>query len=165
MVYEPKFEHICGIFLKEIVFEKDGDCTDVTIFAYYKYFIEELEKDDDSLQFSALERVDYCCQFPMLVDLLLLAKDNGVQIIRAIEDKLSDENDNEYPSEIDVENLFGQSLEIEDIILTVYKPMEENENGEWEETKDDLLYIIDSIESRQEFESKVDNLKKIKNLV
>jgi hypothetical protein len=151
-LYEPKYEHIDEIYLKEIVFEKDKDSTDVTIFGYYENPFEE-----------ELKRVDYCCPFSILTDLLLFADEKGDPIIGAIADKLNDD-DCEYPSVIDVENLFGHPLKIDGIILTIYRPMEKNEDGEWEEINDDdLLYIIDSIESKQVFESKKDNTNNFQN--
>lgn len=151
-LYEPKYEHIDEIYLKEIVFEKDKDSNDVTIFGYYENPFEE-----------ELKRVDYCCPFSILTDLLLFAGEDGDPIIGAIADKLNDD-DCEYPSVIDVENLFGNPLKIEDIILTIYRPMEQDENGEWIEIQDDdLLYIIDSIESKQIFENQKDNSSELKN--
>ncbi len=137
--YEPKYKQINEIYLKEIVFEKSLDSTDVTIFGYYENPPEEY-----------LKRVDYCCEFSLLTDLLLFAKEDGEPIIKAITDKLTDD-DTEIPTVIDVENLLGHLLKIENIILTIYRPMQEEEDGTWKENESEELYFIDSVETKEKF--------------
>ncbi|HQE13228.1 MAG TPA: hypothetical protein PLQ78_10790 [Flavipsychrobacter sp.] len=138
--YEPKYHLIEEIYLKEIIFEKRQDSTDVTIFGYYEKPFEE-----------RLKRVDYCCEFSMLTDLLLFAKEEGEPIISAITDKLTD-NDTEIPTIIDVENILGRLLKIENIVLTIYRPMQEDENGEWKEDVSEEFYFIDSVVPKEKFE-------------
>ena len=140
--YDPKYCYIDEIYLKEIIFEKSASSTDVTIFGYYDNPYEE-----------DLVRVDYWCQFSTLTDLLIAANENGEPIITAITEKLND-TDPEYPTVIDVENMFGKPLKIEDIVLTIYRPMEQDENGEWKEEEWEAFYILESVEPKEAFEQK-----------
>jgi hypothetical protein len=135
--YKPDYRKIHEIYLNQIIFEKKLNSTAVTIFGYYE--------DSD---IKDLVRVDYWCEFSVLTDLLLSAKEDGEPIINAITEKLND-NDQEYPTVIDVENMFGKPLKIDGSILTIYRPKEKNENGEWEEDDDDVIYIIESIEVKE----------------
>lgn len=132
--YKPNFHKIDEIYLKEIVFEKSIEHSEVTIFGYYLH--TETEE---------LIRIDYLCDFSALTDLLIFAKEEGEPIIEAISEKLNSDVD-EYPIIIDVENIFGKPLKIDGILLTIYLPFEENQNGEWIESTDKTFYIIDSIE-------------------
>lgn len=142
--YEPNYRKIDEIYISEIIFEKDKDVTDVTIFGYYENPFEE-----------NLKRVDYCCDFSVLTDLLIYAEEEGEILINIIAEKL-DESTNEIPSIIDVENLLGSPLKIENIILTIYKPFEKDENGIWKETSNnkDEFYFIDKLELKDEIENK-----------
>jgi len=100
----------------------------------------------------SLKRVDYFCNFSLLTDLLIAAKEDGELVINAITEKLNEQAE-ECPVIIDVENMFGMPLKIEEIILKIYKPMKENENGEMKEDEDNS-YIIDTIESKDIFEKR-----------
>lgn len=132
--YKPNYHKIYEIYLKEIVFEKSIEHSEVTIFGYY------LNTDPEELM-----RIDYLCDFSALTDLLIFAKEEGEPIIEAIAEKLNSDID-EYPIIIDVENIFGKPLKIDGILLTIYLPFEENQNGEWIESTDKSFYIIESIE-------------------
>ena len=132
--YKPNYHKIDEIYLKELVFEKSVEHTEVTIFGYY--FNTHTEE---------LIRIDYLCDFGALTNLLIFAKEKGEPIIDAIADKL-DSNTEEYPIIIDVENIYGEPLKIDEILITIYLPFEENKNGEWIESTDKTFYIIDSIE-------------------
>ena len=150
--YEPNYRIIDEIYLKEIVFEKSLTSTDVTIFGYYKKPFKE-----------KLQRVDYYCEFGILNDLLIFSKEIGDPIIDVITEKLNDD-DPETSLVIDVENLYGKPLKIDNIVLTIYRPFEENENGEWVEVNDDEeFYIIDSVESKEIFKEKNSKKRNFKN--
>lgn len=141
--YKPDYHYIDEIYLKEIVFVNDTDSNDVTIFGYYD---NPLEKE--------LQPVDYWCNFSTLTDILLAANEEGEPIINAITNLLHS-NCEEEPNRIDVENLFGIPLKVENIVLTIYKPMEQDENGEWKlNDPSEEFYIIDRVEPKEIFESK-----------
>ena len=138
--YQPNYRYTHEIYLSEIVFEKDKDSTDVTIFGYYR---DSTEKK--------LKRVDYWCEFSTLTDLLMAGKEKCESVISAISDILTSET-TEVPVIVDVENILGKPLKIDNIKLTIYRPMVEDENGEWQEDRsDEEFYIIDHFES---FENK-----------
>ena len=140
--YQPNYEKAYEIYLKEIIFEKNSQESDVTIFGYFNDFLED-----------NLVQIDYCCDFSILTDLLIFAKEDGEPVISAITEKLNEEIE-EIPVIIDVENIFGRPLKIEGIVMTIYIPFEEDENGEWHESEDRTAYIIDSIEPKEEYEKK-----------
>src|SRR6187402_196568 len=106
--YEPVYHYIDEIYLKEIVFVNDNNSNDVTIFGYYE---NPFEKE--------LHRVDYWCDFSTLTDILLAANESREPVIKAITDLLNSE-DVEEPNIIDVENIFGTPLKVENIVLTIY---------------------------------------------
>jgi hypothetical protein len=142
--YEPNYKQIDEIYIREIIFEKDKNSTDVTIFGYYENPFEV-----------ELQEVDYVCDFSILTDLLIFANENGEYIIKAITEKL-DDDDTEIPSRIDVENIFGKPLKIDNIILTIYKPFEQDDLGNWKEVNEgrDEFYIIDRVELKENLEEK-----------
>ena len=139
--YKPNYHNIDEIFIKEIVFEKDINEANVSIFGYYDNPAEE-----------GLVRVDYFCDFATLTGLLVAAKEAGDSIIDAITEKLGDKTE-EYPVLIDVEAMCDGPLLIQDIVLTIYKPMVPDENGVFKEEKDNN-YIIDSFDTKEDFEKK-----------
>jgi hypothetical protein len=148
--YQPDYRYINEIYLKEIIFVNDTNSNDVTIFGYYDNPFEE-----------DLQRVDYWCDFSTLTDILLAANEAGEPIINAITDLLNSDTCNE-PNRIDVENLFGKPLKVDNIVLTIYKPMEQDEEGEWKlEDPDEEFYIIDSVEPKEIFESKRNSKDKV----
>ena len=122
--YKPNIHKIDEIYLKEIVFEKNVESTDVTIFGYYFNTITE-----------ELVRIDYLIEFSMLTDLLIFANEKGEPIIETITEKLNADFE-EDPIRIDVENIFGEPLKIENILIQIYIPFEENKKGEWVESED-----------------------------
>lgn len=139
-IYEPNYLCIEEIYIKEIVFEKSVESNEVTLFGcYYNPFAKKFYN------------VDYGCDFSTFIDLLLLAsEEEGDPIIVAITDILSN-NDPKNPCTVDIENMFGSPIKIENIILTIYKPMEQNEKGEWQE-ESDTFYIIEHVEAKNKFE-------------
>ena len=139
--YEPIYYYIDEIYVQQVVFEKNPNCDNVSIFGYFDNIMEQ-----------NLKRVDYFCNFSLLTDLLIAAKEDGELVINAITEKLNEHNE-ECLVIIDIENMFGIPLKIEEIILKIYKPMEENENGEMKED-DDNSFIIDTIESKDIFEKR-----------
>lgn len=141
--YKPEYHYIDEIYLKEIVFVNDTNSNDVTIFGYYDNPFEE-----------ELQPVDYWCDFSTLTDILLAANEEGEPIINAITDLLNSHSEEE-PNRIDVENLFGKPLKVENIVLTIYKPMEQDENGEWKlEDPNEEFYLIDNVEPKDVFENR-----------
>ena len=148
-IYEPKYYQIDEIYIKEIIFENNSNSSELTIFGYYQNPLGNQLKD-----------VDYGCDFSMLTDLLLFAEENGEPIINLISEKLSNpdeediDDDEPQPTIIDIENLLGQPLKIEGIVLTIYKPFEKNEEGDWIESKDEF-YIIDKIEQKGKYGTSV----------
>jgi len=148
--YKPDYHYIDEIYIKEIVFVNDINSNDVTIFGYYDNPFED-----------ELQRVDYWCDFSTLTDILLAANEEGELVIKAITDLLNSDTSDE-PNRIDVENLFGKPFKIKNFILTIYKPMEQDENGEWKlEDPDEEFYIIDSVEPKEIFESKRNSKDKV----
>lgn len=144
--YIPNYHKINEIYLKEIVFEKSIDHSEVSIFGYY--FNSDKKE---------LIRIDYLCEFSALTDLLIFANEKGEPIIEAITEKLNSYTE-EYPIVIDIENIYGEPLKIENILLTIYLPFEENEKGEWIESTDKTFYIIDSVESWDLLDQALDNM-------
>lgn len=135
--YEPNYRFIDEIYLSEIIFEKDKNSTDVTIFAYYE---NTVEKD--------LKRVDYWCEFSTLTTLLLAGKEKCEPVISAITDVLNSDT-KEISVVIDVENMHGKPLKIDGIEIKIYRPMEQDENGDWiEDPIDEEFYIIDEIKPK-----------------
>ena len=147
--YEPIYHYIDEIYVKQFVFEKSPDSDNVSIFGYYDNSTEQ-----------SLKRIDYFCNFSLLTDLLIAAKEEGEPVIKAITEKLNQQED-ECPVMIDVENMFGIPLKIEEIILKIYKPMKEDENGEFKEEEDNS-YIIDTIESKDNFEKRKRNAENLR---
>jgi hypothetical protein len=148
--YQPKYRYIDEIYLKEIIFEKHQTNSDVTIWGYYENPFEE-----------HLKHADYCCEFSLLTDLLLFANEDGEPIINAIADKLNDD-DMEIPTVIDIENILGRLLKIENIVLTIYRPMGEDENGEWTEDTSAEFYFIDKVEPKEKFEQEKETNETLK---
>ena len=147
--YEPIYHYIDEIYVKQVVFEKSPDSDSVSIFGYYDNTLEQ-----------SLKRIDYFCNFSLLTDLLIAAKEEGEPVIKAITEKLN-QLEEECPMIIDVENMFGMPLKIEEIILKIYKPMNEDENGEFKEEEDNS-YIIDTIESKDNFEKRKCNAESLR---
>lgn len=138
-VYEPNYKSIQEIYIKTIIFEKEPECTSVSIFGY---------NNDTSSQY--LLPVDYMCGFSTLTDLLLAAKESGESIITAITEKLQQDKE-EYPIVVEVEDILDGPLKIVDIVLTIYKPWAMDEDGQWQEEKEDF-YIIDAMTTIEELE-------------
>lgn len=139
-VYNPNYKIVENIFIKQIIFDRDFENINVTI-----YGLKEIPESE------YLENVSYCCDFSILTDLLLLAEEKGQPINKAITDLLNLETE-ENPLVIDILNVFEEVLYIDKIILQIYKPMLENEFGYWvEENPDEEFYIIDSVESKENF--------------
>ena len=149
--YEPKYRYIDEIYLKEIIFEKHQTNSDVTIWGYYTNPFDK-----------HLKHADYCCEFSLLTDLLLFANEDGEPIINAIADKLNDD-DMEIPTIIDVENTLGRLLKIENIVLTIYRPMGEDENGEWTEDTSEEFYFIDKVEPKEKFKQAKESNENLRN--
>lgn len=147
--YEPIYHYIDEIYVKQVVFEKTPESDGVSIFGYYDNTMEQ-----------SIKRIDYFCNFALLTDLLIAAKEEGETIIKAITEKLNQQAD-ESPVIIDVENMFGIPLKIEEIILKIYKPMKEDENGEFKEEEDNS-YIIDTVESKDSFEKRKCNAENLR---
>ena len=147
--YEPIYHYIDEIYVQQVAFEKNTNCDNVSIFGYY----------DNNTEHN-LKRVDYFCNFSLLTDLLIAAKEDGELVINAITEKLNEHNE-ECPVIIDIENMFGIQLKIGGIILKIYKPMKEDENGEFKEEEDNS-YIIDTIESKDSFEKRKRNAENLK---
>lgn len=140
--YEPDYQYIDEIYLKKIAFVNDTNSNDVTIFGYYQNPFED-----------SLQTVDYWCEFSTLTDILLAANEDGDLVITAITDLLNSK-DSENPNLIDIENILGAPLKVEDIILKIYKPMEQDEDGTWKmEDPNEAFYLIESVRPKDEFES------------
>lgn len=137
--YQPNYQSIEEIYIKAIVFEKEPQCTSVSIFGY----LDHPEKE-------SLLPVDYLCDFSTLTDLLLAAKDAGEPIINAVLDKLNNDSE-EYPVLIDVEAIVEGPLKIQDIQLKIYKPWAKDADGAWNEENDEC-FIIETFELKTTFE-------------
>lgn len=140
-VYEPNYQHIDEILLKEIVFEANPESADVTIFGYC-----------DNPFMKDLQRVDYYCDFSQLTDLLWHSGERGELVIEAIAEHLNLADYEEDPISIDVEYLLGHPLKINGFSITIYRPMEQDEQGEWQEDTDENFFIIDSLTRPAEME-------------
>ncbi len=149
--YEPTYQFIDEIIIKEIIFEADPDSSDVTIFGYCYNPISD-----------AFLRVDYWCEFSVLTDLLIAAKESGEPIIELITNEMN-KDEPDYPILIDVENLYQKPLYIDNIVLKIYRPMEEDENGVWKEDEDETFYIIDSLEAKEKFEQQKTTEEHLRN--
>lgn len=132
--YNPHFQRINEIYVKTIIFEKDAGSSIVTLFGYFNNTYRK-----------ALLPVDYICEFSTLTDLLLAAKERGEAIITVISEKLHEAAE-EFPVVIEVEKMLNVPLHISCIQLKIYKPYEQDENGEWKEVTDNC-YVIDEFES------------------
>lgn len=144
-VYQPNYKFIDDIQISEIVF--DGESSDVTLFGYVA--------NDDKTKYS---RGDFICDFAMLTDVLLHLGETADPIIERITEILSYDFV-ESPTVVDLENILGRELTIRDLVLKVYVPKSEDENGEWVENLDDKCYFIDSITSKSDFLEKQKNEK------
>lgn len=140
-VYEPNYQQIDKIYIGEIVFEKNLETVDVTIFGYTM-----------NVSTNTLMRCDYWCELGTITELLLSLKRKGEPIINAILDEINSDTPN-YPARIDVEDILGEPLLIEDIRLTIYKPWEQDKNGQWHEAMENG-YIIENLANKKQAESK-----------
>ncbi len=142
-LYQPNFECIEEILIREIVFEKNFESTSVAIFGYH---IDRVE--------NTVIIAQYCTQISELTNMLLSVGVAGETVIEAITDKLYEEevydpeifvldDDEKQPIRLDVRELLGGLLQIKNMALIIYKPMEENEQGEWVEDPDNF-YLIES---------------------
>lgn len=143
-VYEPNYQQIDKIYIGEIVFEKNLETVDVTIFGYTLNVLT-----------NTLTRCDYWCELGTITELLLSLKRKGEPIINAILDEINSSTPN-YPARIDVEGILGEPLLIEDIRLTIYKPWEQDKNGQWNEAMENG-YIIENLANKKQAESKTTN--------
>ncbi|MFZ1320893.1 MAG: hypothetical protein WAT71_04995 [Ignavibacteria bacterium] len=140
--YEVNYKHINKFYLSQIVFEKSTSSEDVTIFGYFDY----LEGEDSQI-------IIMGCDFSILTEILMFIKEIDELIIGAIAEKLSN-GVTENPAIVDVENILGEPLIIENIEFKIYRPMEEDEQGNLIEISDESIYIIDNVESNESFENK-----------
>lgn len=147
--YKPNYSLINKIYISEIIFERSASSPDVTIFAYLKD-----PKDGDH------KIITFSCTFSILNNILIFTKEKSNNITFAIADKLSIRGDVE-PTVIDVENIMGEPFDIDNIVFTIYQPMQKNQKDEWVEIPDESLFIIDKVESKESFysgETSEDNL-------
>ncbi|HAY34799.1 MAG TPA: hypothetical protein PK536_11815 [Ignavibacteria bacterium] len=138
--YEVNYQYLSKLYLSDIVFEKRIDSQDVTIIAYFKNPIEEES-----------EIIYLSCDFSILIKVLIFLREEGDFIINEIAEKFRIK-DNENITIIEIENLLGKPLEINNIVFTIYRPKDENEQGEFVEITDETIYCIDSVESKDLFE-------------
>jgi hypothetical protein len=131
--FKPIYCEINEIYISQIIFEKSFKSNDVTIFGYF--FSENTQE---------LESVSYWCEFSILTELLNIAKEEGEIIIDMISEKLSN-FEMHNPIIIDIENIYGSCLKIENVCLTTYRPQQNLENGEKSFEDDEEFYIIDSL--------------------
>jgi hypothetical protein len=124
-----------GIRIEKIIFDESND---VTIFAIKYDIIEE-----------TFNSVTYICKFDILTNLLMLADEEGEIIIFNLATKI--ENETERPTILDVKQLLGNYLKIEEVCFDVYKPLELNENNIYEESNDEC-YFIDKIHSGENYQ-------------
>lgn len=149
--YTPNYFDVRTIFINEIIFENKLDENDVTIFgSHNNVFDEERESSD------------YWCEFSLLTELLSLAGSKGETISEMMSDILNDKTE-ESPVGVDVVNLFGEPLRIDNIFLQLYKPQKKDENDEWIE--EEGVYIIhfvkslESVKSEQKLSNAIANLE------
>ena len=135
----PNYFDVRTIFINEIIFENKLDETDVTIFGSHNNPF-----DDER------ENTDYWCEFSLLTELLSFAGSKGETISEMMSDILNDKSE-ESPVGVDVENVFGEPLRIDNIFLQLYKPKKKDENDEWIE--EEGIYIIHSVKSLEAVES------------
>jgi hypothetical protein len=136
-VYDPNIKTIDEIYLKKISVFQDPQIIDVTIHGYYYNSIEEM-----------LVYVSYWCEFSILMDILLAAKECGEPIIADLTKSLN-ANKPEFLICLDIEKMFGRPLKIENVLMKIYLPMEQDKNGDWNEAKDKNFFVIDSFEGKK----------------
>jgi hypothetical protein len=136
-MYKPKYYYFDEIYFETIVFD---DTTDVTIFG----FVNDKEKDE-------LFGCDFICQFSVLYDILFLSGNDGEILMNEISEKLS--HDLEIPTEIDVVETLEDPLLIDNLIFKVYKTHEQDEFGEWKESKDSCYFIDEVIDESKRDET------------
>ena len=132
--YNPEYYYLDSIYISNIVFDETEN---LTIFGCL--YDEEI---------GILKEWDFFCAFNFLTDILLFADYEGDVLIKLLSEKLSEDFD--IPSIIDVEELFGKPLLVENLILKVYIPQEEDEYGDLVPMKGNYLYI-ESVESKEKF--------------
>ncbi len=153
-VYDPTYHYLNTIYISQIVFDETEF---VTLFGY---LVDEKKKE--------FVGWDFLANFSQLNDMLLSTINESDTIIEILAEKLSQKYDS--PTIIDVVNLFTKPIEINSFVFKVYKPHEEDENGEWKPTKDSCLFI-DELIKKETFEemnpfitfSKVENGKLSEN--
>ena len=96
---------------------------------------------------------NFCCDFSQLTDLLLFGGEDAEQILKELSENVLNIIDN--PSVIDVEEILGHPLVINNIIIKMYEPQEiEDAEESEEETKEEEtssnIFIIDAIEEQKE---------------
>lgn len=131
----PEHQYIEHIFIKTIVID---DTENVTLFGY-------LSGND----ITDLIPYDFVCKFNILTDLLLLGEKFGDQIIELVSDTLTKEL--EIPTIIDLKEIYGRILYVEDIKLQVFAPDEKDENEVWIPCTDNCYYI-ESLQSKEHTE-------------
>lgn len=150
MGYEPNYIHLNEIYIQEIVLDAEYDSEEVTIYGYH-------ENADTNTEIS------YGCNTGMLSDLIIAAKEDGELIADLVASKLDEgipEEDPEEPIIVYVMGILGKPLKISNVVITIYRPMEQDESGMWKEVDDKNFYFIDNIETQEKFEQSKTSEKK-----
>lgn len=132
-LYKPNYQTINKLIIKEIIFEKDPLCTSVTLIGY--------RVNDDNTKFI---KTHYFCEFDMLNNLLVAAKEEGDLIITAIKNKLLSEEE-EVPVLLDTDIIIDGLLIIKNLVVKMYKEKVRDEFGNWRE-EDYEHFNIENIE-------------------
>jgi len=136
--YSPQLFTITDIEVDEIVFDSEVPPS---------LFGRIIEKD-------SVREVTIGLQFSQLNKILLTCGDQGVKISDKITEKLSDEYI-EQPTVIDIEEVVGQPLVIDNCYLEVYMPQHQDETGHW--VNDELdLFMVNQVFTRQDYEKNVE---------
>lgn len=94
-LYQPNYHTIYELIIKEIIFEKEPECTGVSIFGFRK-----------NMDNSKFIETHYFCEFDILTNLLIAAEAEGDFAITAIKNKLLDEAE-EVPVVLNMETIIG----------------------------------------------------------
>lgn len=128
-IYNPTYYYIDNFILDRIVYEKPLNSQNIVLFAYSDTKSEPL-------------LTEYLCDFNILTDILIAGGKATESVIKNLSEQIKDSSDE--PINMQIKSDSGVPVEINNIKLKIYRPMEQKENGEWVECfTRDLFFIIE----------------------
>lgn len=132
--YNPQYFYLDKIFIEQIVIDETDK---ISIFGYLT----------DTITLKLVHWTFYS-NFNQLTDILIAQNDKGNLVLEEVSKILS--QDYEIPTLIDISACLQEYLQVDNCVFKTYIPLEPNQYGDLEPSKDRVL-LIESVTPKEEF--------------